>query len=237
MTVLKPKHYQEEIPDYLDEEGSVKLEIAPLPKLPVKVPDEWKGILSADDPVEQVLKTLWLPWLELLPATIEQLAEKIQYIGLLQTDEVPFSLLYCFEDEGEVVYFRGYPCQSINQNEAAKLPVDFLNLYKIHDGWTDITGYMGPLPSQDWFDISELYDDDEPCSLPPEILNGEFLVICDMGGSGYIGFDMSKAPPLGLVYTKDDPVEVSPDIVRSLDEWIAFELGNLENNNSKRLQG
>jgi hypothetical protein len=226
MTSMKPQNYRKSFPDYIEDEGEIQFEIAPLSKLPADLPNAWKGILSADDPVACVLEELWLPWRDLLPGTVAQLQEKLRCIGLLQTGEIPFSLVYCFEDEGEAVFFRGYPCRSIERDEAEKLPNDFLNLYKIHDGWTDITGFMGPLPSENWFKLSDIYEE-EYSEIIPGVRLSDFLVICDKGGSGYLGFDLSKSPPLGLACAVGEPVEVSPDVVRTLDEWMAYELGNL----------
>ena len=226
MVPLRSENYREELPDYIEDESEVQFEIAPLTRLPADLPNAWKGILRAEDPVRRVLEELWLPWRALLPGTIAQLQEKLQCVGLLQTGEIPYSLLYCFEDDGEAVFFRGYPCRTIDRDEAKKLPDDFLNLYKIHDGWTDITGFMGPLPSEDWFNISDIYEE-EYSEMIPGVRLSDFLVICDTGGSGYLGFDLSGTSPVGFICAVGEPVEVSPDIVRTLDEWMAFELGNL----------
>jgi len=226
MTSITSENCRKALPDYIEEEGDVVFEIAPLTILPADLPDAWKGILRADDPVGRVLEDLWLPWRDLLPGTIVRLQEKLRFIGLLRTNEIPCSLIYCFEDDGEAVFFRGYPCRSIERDEAGKLPDDFLNLYRIHDGWTDITGFMGPLPNEDWFPLSDIYEG-EYSDIIPGVRLSDFLVICDTGGSGYFGFDLSKGPPLGLICAAGEPVEVSPDVVRTLDEWMAYELGNL----------
>ena len=226
MPSITSENYRKALPDYIEDEGNVQFEIAPLTGLPADLPAPWKGILSADDPVGRVLEELWLPWRDLLPGTIAHLQKKLRCIGLLQTDEIPCSLIYCFEDDGEAVYFRGYPRRTIERDEAEKLPDDFLNLYKIHDGWTDITGFMGPLPNDNWFTLGDIYEE-EYSEIVPGVRLSDFLVICDKGGSGYLGFDLSKSPPLGLVCAVGEPVEVSPDVVRTLDEWMAFELGNL----------
>ena len=226
MAPISPENCQDGLPEYIEDENEVQFEIAPLTRLPVNLPNAWKGILSANDPVGGVLEELWLPWRALLPGTIAQLQEKLRCIGLLQTGKTPFSLLYCFEDDGEAVYFRGYPCRAIDRDEAKKLPSDFLNLYKIHDGWTGLVGFMGSLPSEGWFDLSDIYDE-EYSEMIPGVRLSDFLVICDTGGFGYLGFDLSKSPPLALNCAVGEPVEVSPDIVRTLDEWMAYELGNL----------
>lgn len=224
MSALTSKKYQKALLEYVDEEGDVDFKVAPLNKLPADVPNEWKSILSAEDPVASTLEELWFPLRDLLPGTIELLQEKLRFVGLLQTEEVAFSLIYCFEDDGEAVFFRGYPCRPIERAEAKKLPDSFLKLYQIHDGWTDITGFMGPLSNENWFNLSEIYEEED--SIPGVSLD-DFLVICDTGGSGYLGFDLSKTPVVGLVCDIGEPVEVSPDVVRTLDEWMAFELGNL----------
>jgi hypothetical protein len=226
MPPITTEKYQKAIPNFIEDEGHVKFEIAPLTRVPTDLPSAWRDIFISDDPVWRVLEDLWLPWDDLLPETIAQLKEKLRCIGLLQTDEFPFSLIYGFEDDGEAVFRRGYPCRPIDRDEAKKLPDEFLSLYNIHDGWTDMTGYTGPLPNDDWFSLSDIYGGEYSENIPGIRLR-DFLVICDTGGFGYLGFDLSKKPPLGLVCAVGEAVEVSPDVVRTLDEWMAFELGNL----------
>jgi hypothetical protein len=226
MAPITAENYRNSLPNFVEEEGNVQFEIAPLTRLPADLPNSWKGILGADDPVGRVLQDLWLPWRDLLPGTIDHLQRKLRCVGLLQTDEIPCSLIYGFEDDGEAVFRRGYPCRPVDRDEAEKLPDEFLNLYKIHDGWTDMTGYTGPLPNDDWFTLSDIYGG-EYSEIIPGVRLPDFLVVCDTGGSGYLGFDLSKSPPLGLVCAVGEAVEVSPDVVRTLDEWMAFELGNL----------
>lgn len=223
MNVSQIKKYLKE---YLEDEENVCVEIAPLKDLPSDLPVDWKEILISDDPVKQVLTRLWLPYIDLLPETVAGLQNKLRAIGLLQTKLYPFSLLYVFEEDGEVVYSRGYPCRTIERDEAKLIPSDFLKLYKIHDGWTDLNGYMGPLPSEDWFDLNDIYDGKYSEILPGVRLK-DYLVICESGGSGYLGFDLSKKPPLGLICSTEDPVEVVPDVVRELDKWMGYELRDL----------
>lgn len=223
MTPGKIKKYLKE---YLEDEGNIRFDLAPLKNLPKDLPEAWKEILLSDDPVHQVLERLWLPWIDLLPETLAGLQDKLRAIGLLQTEDYPYSLIYVYEEDGDPVFSRGYPCRPIDRDEAKYLPDDFLDLYKIHNGWTDLNGYMGPLPSEDWFDLHDIYDGEYSDILPGVRLK-DFLVIFDSGGSGYLGYDLSKNPPLGLICSVDDPVEVVPDVVRVLDKWMADEFGNL----------
>lgn len=223
MTPGKIKKY---LTEYLEGEDNVRFELAPLKNLPKDLPEEWKEILNSDDPVHQVLERLWLPWIDLLPQTIAGLQDKLRAIGLLQTELYPYSLIYVYEEDGDAVFSRGYPCRSFDRDEAEYLPDDFLDLYKIHNGWTDLNGYMGPLPSEDWFDLHDIYDGEYSDILPGVRLK-DFLVVFDSGGAGYLGFDLSKNPPLGLICSVDAPVEVVPGVVRALDKWMAAEFGDL----------
>lgn len=226
MTMMTSKELRKDLMEFVEDEGKVRFELAPLEQLPKGIPDSWGNILGADDPVSSVLEELWFPWSDLLPDTTVLLEDKLQYIGLLQTNEVPFSLIYVFEDEEEPIYFRGYPCRPIERDEAKKLPHHFLDLYKIHDGWVSIPGQVGPLPSEGWFDLGIIYEG-EYSEIIPGVRLRDFLVVYDSRGFGYLGFDLSKSPPLGLICSKDDPVEISPDVVQTLDEWLAEQLVEL----------
>ena len=223
MKMDKIKEYVEE---YLEDEDNVRFELAPLKNLPKDLPEVWKEILKSGDPVHQVLEHLWLPLVDLLPKTIPALQNKLRAIGLLQTELYPYSLIYVFEDAGEAVFFRGYPSRPIETDEAKYLPSDFLKLYKIHDGWTDLNGSTGPLPSEEWFALSDIYDG-EYSDILPGVRLGDFLVIAETGGYGWLGFDMSKRPPLVLICSPEDPVEVVPNVVRALDTWMALGLEDL----------
>jgi hypothetical protein len=222
---MKLKEIRDALADVLDE-SRIKFELAPVKRLVEGSPSEWERILGAKDPITSVLEQLWSPRRDLLPKTITQLKKKLRLIGLLQTMEVPWSLIYVFDSDGDPTFFRGFPCQPIGRPEAKQLPARFLKLYTIHDGWTDVTGYMGPLPSERWFDLGIIYGT-EYSNIIPHVRLKDFLVICDTGGAGYLGFNLSKTPPEGLVCSKEDPVEVVPDVVRTLDEWMADQLDEL----------
>jgi len=226
MIEMTSKELREDLLEFVEHEGKIRFALAPIKRLSKGLPGTWRNILGADDPVKTVLEELWFPWRDLLPETIAQLEEKLQYIGLLQTNQVPFSLVYVFEDEEEPIYSRGYPCQPIERDEAEKLPNHFLDLYKIHNGWTDIPGPMGWLPSEYWFDLGVLYEE-EYSEIIPDVRLKDFLVICNSGGSGFLGFDLSKSPPVGLLCSEKEPVQVAPDVVRTLDEWMADLLEDL----------
>ena len=148
--------------------------------------------------------------------------------GFCGAGATPFSLIYIFENRGEPLFQRGYASRAIAREEAKKLPDDFLDLYKIHDGWTDIHGFMGPLPSEDWFYLSNLVEE-EFSEFLPGVRTSDFLIVCNSGGSKFLGFDLSKVPPLGLICSTIDRVEMVPDIVRTLDEWMAVDLRDLPN--------
>lgn len=221
--MMTSKKLREALSDFVEDEGKVRFELAPLKRLPKGLPGAWSNILRADDPVRSVLEELWFPRRDLLPDTIAQLEEKLRDIGLLQTKQVPFSLIYVFDGEEEPIFFRGYPCRRIERDEAKKLPDRFLDLYKIHDGWTDTGGEMGPRPSENWFDLGLIYEG-EYSEILPGVRLKDFLVVCHSGGSGFLGFDLSKSPPVGLICSVKFPVEVSPDVVRTLDEWMADQI-------------
>lgn len=178
------------------EEGDVRFELAPLKKIDMGVPGNWKKLLQSEDPVAQVLQDLWLPVRDLLPQTVAGLQAKLRAIGLLQTKDYPYSLIYVFEEDGDPSFHRGYPCRPLKRDEAKHLPADFLALYKVHNGWTDLHGCMGLLPSEDWFDLNDIYDGEYAEEIPGVRLR-DFFVISDSAGAGYFGFDMSKNPPTG----------------------------------------
>jgi len=211
----------------VENEGDPRFDLAPIQGLPAAAPNEWIEVLRDADSVQRVLERLWLPSRGLLPETIAELQKKLRGIGLLATRFTPFSLVYVFDNKGDPMFRRGFPSRSVDRPEATVLPAEFLDLYRIHDGWTDMNGFMGPLPSEDWFDLSYLLDGDYSKIIPGVRLQ-DFLIICNSGGSEYLGFDMSKTPPLGLICSVLEPVEVVPDVVRTLDEWMAVDLRDLK---------
>ncbi|MEI6267472.1 MAG: hypothetical protein WCP01_01220 [Methylococcaceae bacterium] len=224
---MKDNVYRKALKEYIGDEGDFQFELAPLSSFPQDMPVAWKEFLSADDPVKGILEKLWYPWRDLLPQTIAELEQKLRFIGLLQTQEIPFSLIYGFEcDDGESTFNRGFPCRLIEREEAKVLTPDFLNIYKIHNGWTDIHGFAGPMRSEEWFDLTAIFDGVYSDAIPGVRLE-DFLVICDSGGTGYLGYDLSKSPPVGLECFFNEPVEVVPDVVRALDELMAVQLHDL----------
>ena len=210
----------------LENEEVIKFELAPTDKYSNGLPELWKDIMTSKNPVEETFSKLWLPFIDLLPETIKGLRHKLREIGLLETKEYPFSLIYVYEENGEPVFSRGYPVCSIDRDDAKLLPSDFLKLYKIHNGWTDLNGFMGFLPVEDWFDLNDYYDG-EYSDILPGIRLKDFLIICESGSNEYLGFDLSKKPPVGLFCAVGDPVEVVPDVVRALDKWMAIEFDDL----------
>lgn len=223
--MLKPDKIRKALRDLVDE-GKIKFELAPLEQLPKGLPHEWEKILTSEDPVKSVLEQLWFPQRDLLPKTIAQLKKKLRFVGLLQTKEIPWSLVYVFDSEGDPTFSRGYPCRSIKRPEAKKLPARFLNLYKIHNGWTGVADQLGFISSEGWFNLGTIYGT-EYDDIIPHVRLKDFLVICDTGGSGYLGFNLSKHPPAGLVCSDEDPVKAVRDVVRTLDVWMAEQLDEL----------
>ncbi len=221
------EHCRKKLYPFVQNEGDPLFELAPCDRLPAGLPDSWQAILRAGNPVRSVLDDVWRPWQSLLPDTLAQLERKLRAIGLLQTRATPFSLIYVFENKGEPKFRQGFPTRPIQREEAKLLPRDFLDLYRLHDGWTDMNGFMGPLPSEDWFDFTYILDEEYSRILPGVRLR-DFLIVCNSGGTDYLGYDLSKSPPVGLVCSTVDPVEVVPDVVRTLDEWMSVDLGDLE---------
>jgi hypothetical protein len=211
--------------DVVSNEQNPRFTLAPCDP-PQMVSERWNDILRSPDPVRAALECLWLPSRGILPELFTELVRTLRGIGLLQTDASPVSLVYVFESNGEPSFRRGYPSKRIETKEAETLPADFLDLYTIHNGWTDLQGFMGPLPVEEWFYYSYVTDA-EWLGGRAELRAREFLVVCNSGGSEYLGFDMSESPPAGLVYSVVDPVEVAPDLVRTLDEWMAVDLRDL----------
>lgn len=222
---MKPNKIRDALKEVLYEK-KIKFELAPLKALPKGLPREWEKILSSEDPVTSVLEQLWFPQRDLLPKTIAQLKKKLKCIGLLQTKEVPWSLIYVFDAEGEPTFSRGYPCGPIKRREAKKLPARFLKLYKIHNGWTGVSDQLGFISSEGWFSLAEIYDT-EYSDMIPRVRLKDFLVICDTGGSGYLGFNLSKNPVAGLICSDEDPVKAVSDVTRTLDKWMAEQLDEL----------
>lgn len=221
---MNPDICRDTLVNLVKDEGDPRFELAPLSREPEGLPVEWRGILGGESPTRQVLESLWRRAADLLPETLTELEKHVRAVGLLCTDRIPFSLIYVFETKKQQPAFRrGFPCRPIEAETAGKFPKNFLDLYRVHDGWTDINGFMGPLSRKEWFDLSYILDEDESEAIPglrPE----DFLVTCNSGGSELLGFDMSKTPPRGLVYSPIEPVTLAPDVVQTLDEWMANDL-------------
>ncbi len=218
---------KKELPDTIRNEGSVRLELAPLKELPKGLPAKWRKVLASADPVPRVLEEIWHPWRLRLPKTVDALEASLRHVALLQTAETPASLLYVFEQDGERYFQRGYRCRPIKgrwgrfsgKELTSRLPRKFLDLYQIHDGWPGGLG-CGLLRAKDWYDLTEIYDEDELSEVAPGVPLTDYLIVHDAGGR-YLGFDMTKKRPRCLAWHPREPFEVVADAVAWLDDDTA----------------
>ena len=210
-----------EVLSQFEDEGNAKLYLAPLKSLPVDVPAVWKEVLQEPEVKHGTVKTLWAPLIRDLPRTLDLLGHTLISVGLLSTNREPFSLLYFFQQAGDIYAMRGFCPREITRPEKSKLPPELLNFYKLHDGWIDIYSKSnGPLPSADWFFLSQILDDEQMSELKEDFDPDNFLAIFHNGAATFVGFDISQSPPLCFICWKDDPPEIVPDFWQCIDDWI-----------------
>src|SRR5579864_9344968 len=195
-------------------EGNPQLLMAPLQTVPALLPNSWVQALTQPDPRAAVLDGLWKPMAAHLPRVLAALRRTIQGIGVLTRNNRPPSLIYFFTRGPLETAFRGFVPGPVSHPDAKALPQEFLEFYKVHDGWRDhMAAAMGPAPVSEWTHLSD----------NPEEPAGKFLVVFGNGGAAFLGFDFEEAPPLCYVLWGDEeePPELVPDVWLKLDEWIA----------------
>ncbi len=209
------KSHIKSVVEWAEDEGNPVLHVAPTTETVRGLPPEWAGVLASADARTEVLK-LWDPIARRVPKVLKQMKRSLQGVGVLATDSRPPSIIYFFTlEDKDPHFYRGYPPASKLPEVAGQLPKEFLEFYRLHDGWLDQFGF-GPKRSTDW----------SPLGSDPETPASRFLVVCSASNGDSLGFDLEESPALCYMLTDDAP-EIVPKVWTELDEWISVRLEDL----------
>ena len=209
---------------FVADERNVVFALAPLRTVPVGVPRAWAQVLRAEDPVQALLDTLWAPLGTILPKTYAMLRRKLCGVGLLRTKQHPVSLIYVFRTGRDIFSHRGMPACRVKRTEARRLPKEFLEIYRVHNGWTDLHGFAGPMEQECWSDPLVLIDEDEAEELG--IRNPrDLLLVYEDGGGASTGFDLSKKTLAGMTMDPGEgTLERHRNALKEIDASMAQDL-------------
>src|SRR5262245_34383103 len=121
----------------VEDEGNPVLHVAPTNETVQGIPADWARVLASSDARTEVLK-LWEPVARRVPKVLKELKRSLQGVGVLTTDERPPSLIYFFTmDDKDPYFYRGYVPAGKLPETATQLSSEFLEFYRVHDGWVD----------------------------------------------------------------------------------------------------
>jgi|KBSSwiStaDraftv2_1062776.scaffolds.fasta_scaffold69068_2 hypothetical protein len=203
----------------VEDEGNPVLHVAPSKAQVAGIPPEWAAVLASPDARTQVVDVVWGPVSRRVPKIIQSMKRHLQGVGVLTTDSRPPSLIYFLTlEDKEPDFYRGYLPAKKLPPVAKSLPSEFLDFYKVHDGWVDQFEFLGPMRSTGW----------HPLSGDARTPSAKFLVVLVASGGALLGFDLRKSPALCYVIPSgDDPPEIVPKIWTRLDKWIATQWEDL----------
>lgn len=200
-------------------EGEPELVFVPFGHAFADAPAAWADVLTATD-WKTVLCNLWSPFANRLPRVCRALQERLQGIGLLRTEEVPASLIYFFGKDCSF-QFRGRSPRRETEIETSQLPADFLDFYRLHDGFTlYFSRDNGPLPSTEWLPSDNFWEDVELIMPPGEVSSKDLKVVLRIGEELLLAYDTSKSPGLPFAIWRDGTVEPLADMWAAIDREI-----------------
>lgn len=209
------KSHIKSVLETVEDEGNPVLHVAPTKEIVPGIPPDWASVLASPEARTDVLK-LWEPMARRVPKVLKEMKRSLQGVGVLTTGERPPSLIYFFTmDDKDPYFYRGYVPGGKPPKLASKLPGEFLEFYRVHDGWVDEFEFMGPMPGSDWHPLGE----------GPHSAN--FLVVLMSSGGNVIGFDLEESPTLCYFLPKGSPPKVVPKIWAEFDGWISEEMEDL----------
>ncbi len=226
MRISEAQYY--ELIDAVVREGDPTLIVAPLSSTPAEVPAGWAQLLTSPDP-RAAIATLWRPVADRVPRIYRGLQERLHGVGLLRTDEIPASLLYFFSDGDEWIPFRGRPPLEERALRRSPLPKEFLEFYRIHDGWVHHHSEdSGPLPSAGWSPVSTLWSE-VVWKVPPGEESYETAIAVYRDSDDFaLAYDTSASPALPLRCYGDGTVDVLLDMWAAVDREIGELLEELD---------
>jgi len=224
---ISEEHYYKLV-DRVVQEGDPQLSIGPLAAPLDDVPAEWVPILTSADP-RTAIAHLWRSVAHRLPRTYLALRERLHAVALLRTEETPASLVYLFTDGTEWVPYRGRPAVAEAALKRSRLPDDFLEFYRIHDGW--VLYYSedgGPVPSTEWLPISRFWTE-VVWKLPPGDISEESAIAVYRDGDELaFAYETAMTPAAPLGCFGDGSVDVLLDMWAAIDRELGGFLAEMD---------
>jgi hypothetical protein len=206
-----------EIIKRMSHEGDPQLLIGPVSDLLPDIPASWNDALRAVDPINAISQ-LWAPVRHRLPRVAHALNERLLGVGLLRTDEVPAGLLYFFGSQGELFVYRGRPPAREYQIGVSPIPAEFLEFYRIHNGWVlDYDEDEGPLPIERWTVPELIWGDARWKPFPGVSSTNDTIVVFRGGADLGFAYELSSHPPMPILLS-------APATAHALfDMWVAID--------------
>ncbi len=228
--------HSDQLIDRVIHEGDPELWIGPLTIPPADIPLGWTKALTARDPTDQcaAVLRLWKPMEDRLPRVCRALRDRLRGVGLLRTAAVPASLIYFFSDGDDWFEFRGRLPVDEDRLSSSPLPADFLDFYRLHDGWVLYhTEDEGPVPSAEWGPVEDLWEGTPfgatQWNVPPgEVSFESFRVVFRGDEELTFGFDTSVEPALPLLCRANGTVEILGDMWAAIDDRTGAFLETLD---------
>jgi hypothetical protein len=214
--------------DRVVHEGEPELLLAPMASPPADIPAAWGKLLTAHD-WQPALADLWRPMADRLPRVYRALRERLKGIALVQTEEVPSSLIYFFSQGDYLFKYRGGPPVEETRLVESRLPQEFTDFYRIHDGWVLFHSEdMGPAPRSEWRALPSLWPDVSWNVPPGEVSPDHSTVIYRDSNQLALAFDTSVSPAPALLCRGDGSVELLLDTWATIDRYIGEFLEQLD---------
>ena len=214
LRAIDPKLLEDDLGSFIELEEEVRW--LPLPADAAKLeawrlPEVWLLALSGKSSAPEKVAALWAELESLLPRTLAIFTEKLYGLALLSTKERGLSLIYVFNDDGDLSAQRGFAPPPALPAVAERFPVDLAPLYHVHDGLVNFMSEDGgPLPIAEWK------------TLVDPVSREESLVKIAINGPDAFGFDISEEPVKAYaIWPEEEEVEVVEDPWAFLDELIA----------------
>jgi hypothetical protein len=206
--------------DRVVHEGEPELHIAPLSAAPDDLPAAWGKALTEHD-VRPAMAQMWRPMADRVPRIFRALQERLRGVGLLRTEEIPASLLYFFADGNSLLVYRGRLPLGDKRLADARLPAEFLDFYRIHDGWfLYFSEDNGPAPRGEWRSLSELWPE-VAWKVPPGELSLETSTVVYRDGDRLaFAYDKPDSTARSLVARGDGTVQLLLDIWTAIDRDV-----------------
>lgn len=214
LPAIDPKLLEDELSSFIELEEEVRW--LPLPADATeleawRLPEVWLPALSRKSGAPKIVAALWAGLESLLPRTLAVFTEKLYGLALLSTKERGLSLVYVFNDDGDLSAQRGFAPPLVLPVVAGRFPIDLAPFYRVHDGLVNLMSEDGgPMPIAEWK------------TLVDPVTKEESLVKIAINGPDAFGFDISEEPVEAYaIWPEEEAVDLVEDPWAFLDELIA----------------